>query len=85
MIGQGVAAGEPDRMRTHLAAQPEVDTVYSLITQQMGADVMVAVKAKMRSAESAAGLVAGINRVEHGFRVAFPDVRWLFFEPDLAD
>ena len=46
---------------------------------------MVAVKAKMRPAASARALVESINRVEQGFRAAFPQVQWLFFEPDLAD
>jgi hypothetical protein len=46
---------------------------------------MVAVKAKMRPAASARALVESINRVEQGFRAAFSQVQWLFFEPDLAD
>jgi len=52
---------------------------------QLGPVVMVAVKAKMRPAASAQALVESINRVEQGFRAAFPQVQWLFFEPDLAD
>ncbi len=56
-----------------------------LLTQQLGPAVMVAVKAKMRPVESAPALVAAINRVEQRFRAAFPQVQWLFFEPDLAD
>ena len=46
---------------------------------------MVAVKAKMRPAASALALVEAINRVERSFRAAFPQVQWLFFEPDVAD
>ena len=34
---------------------------------------------------SARALVESINRVEQSFRAAFPQVRWLFFEPDIAD
>jgi len=85
LIGQGVEERVLDRMRAHLAGQPEVDTVYKVITQQMGGDVMVAVKAKMSPARSAVALVEAINRVERGFRASFPEVRWLFFEPDVAD
>ena len=40
---------------------------------------------KMRPAASAQALVESINRVEHGFRAAFPQLQWLFFEPDLVD
>ena len=85
LIGQGVEERVLDRMRAHLAGQAEVETVYNVLTQQMGGDVMVAVKAKMSPAGSARALVEAINRVEHGFRAAFPEVRWLFFEPDVAD
>jgi len=45
---------------------------------------MVAVKAKMRGT-SAADLVAAINRAEAALRAEFPEVQWLFFEPDIAD
>jgi len=85
LIGQSVERRVLERMREHIAAQGEVETVYNLLTQQLGSDVMVAVKAKMRPAESARALVESINRVEQSFRAAFPQVRWLFFEPDLAD
>jgi cation diffusion facilitator family transporter len=85
LIGQGVEARVLARMRSHLAEQAEVEHVYDLRTQQMGGDVMVAVKAKMSRADSALALVEAINRVEQRFRASFPEVRWLFFEPDIAD
>ena len=85
LIGQSVEGRVLERMREHLAAHDEVETVYNLLTQQMGRDVMVAVKAKMRPVASAHALVEAINRVERSFRAAFPQVQWLFFEPDVAD
>jgi cation diffusion facilitator family transporter len=85
LIGQSVERHVLERMREHLAQQAEIETVYNVLTQQLGRDVMVAVKAKMRPAASALALVEAINRVEQTFRVAFPQVRWLFFEPDIAD
>ena len=85
LIGQGVEGRILERMRAHLAGHDEVETVYNLLTQQLGRDVMVAVKAKMRPAASAHALVEAINRVEQSFRAAFPQVQWLFFEPDVAD
>jgi cation diffusion facilitator family transporter len=85
LIGQSVEDRVLERMRAHLSDDPEVETLYKLLTQQMGRDVMVAVKAKMRPMPSALALVEAINRVERGFRAAFPQVQWLFFEPDIAD
>jgi hypothetical protein len=46
--------------------------------------VMVAVKARMK-ADSAAQLVDAINRCEAAMRGEFPEIQWLFFEPDIAD
>ena len=85
LIGQSVEPRVLDRMREHLAAHDEVETVYNVVTQQLGRDVMVAVKAKMRPAATGHALVDAINRVEKSFRTAFPQVQWLFFEPDLSD
>jgi len=85
LIGQSVESRVLERMREHLASHDEVETVYNLLTQQLGRDVMVAVKAKMRPAATGHALVEAINRVERSFRAAFPQVQWLFFEPDLGD
>ena len=85
LIGQSVEGRVLERMREHLTKHDEVETVYNLLTQQMGRDVMVAVKAKMRPAATALALIEAINRVEESFRAAFPQVQWLFFEPDIRD
>jgi cation diffusion facilitator family transporter len=85
LIGQSVEQRVLAQMREHLVSQHEVEAVYNLLTQQMGQGVMVAVKARMRPAASAGALIEAINRVERSFRAAFPQVQWLFFEPDIAD
>ena len=36
----------------------------------------------MTESHSAPALVATINRCERALRTAFPQLRWLFFEPD---
>jgi cation diffusion facilitator family transporter len=85
LIGQSVEASVLAKMRGHLERQSEVEHVYNLLTQQLGSDVMVAVKAKMRPAVTGLALVEAINRVEQSFRAAFPQVQWMFFEPDVRD
>jgi hypothetical protein len=72
-------------MRAHLQAREEVAEVYNLITQQLGDDVMIAVKARMQPQGDETRLIHAINRVEASLREAFPQLRWVFFEPDLAD
>lgn len=85
LIGQSVDPLVRNKMQAWLRARPEVENLFNLLTMQMGGDVLVAVKAKMTATGSELALVEAINTVEAGFRQQFPDVRWLFFEPDIQD
>ena len=85
LIGQSAEPEILARMRTHLTDAPEIMQVYNLLTQQLGSEILVAVKARMQPQGSELGLVEAINRVEVGFRATFPQVRWIFFEPDISD
>lgn len=85
LIGQGVEPEQREALIAFLNARPEVDAVLNLLTVQMGPDVMVAVKARMAPAADQHGFIEAINRAEKAMKEAFPDVRWSFFEPDIAD
>ncbi|WP_250623757.1 cation diffusion facilitator family transporter [Pinirhizobacter soli] len=85
LIGQGVEPQRRDEMLAFLNARPEIAQVYNLLTLQMGNDVMVAVKARMNPTPTNRELVEAINLVEIDFKRAFRDIRWSFFEPDIAD
>jgi cation diffusion facilitator family transporter len=85
LVGQGVEPQVLAALHEHLRARPEVAHVYNVLTQQMGEDVMVAVKARLHSQGSETALIDAINRVEASMREAFPQLRWIFFEPDHAD
>jgi cation diffusion facilitator family transporter len=84
LIGQSADPEVVARMQNFLAAQPQVETVFRLVTLQLGTSLMVSVKAKMR-ARTARELVDTINRVEVATRAEFPEIQWLFFEPDVTD
>jgi cation diffusion facilitator family transporter len=85
LVGQGVEPEQREAMIDFLNAQPDVDAVLNLLTVQMGPDVMVAVKARMAPAADQRSFIEAINRTEKAMKQAFPDVRWSFFEPDIAD
>jgi len=85
LIGQSVEPEQRIQMLEFLQKQDEIDQVFNLLTLQLGKDVMVAVKAKMVKTNSAEALVEAVNRCEVGFKRAFPQVLWSFFEPDLED
>lgn len=84
LIGQSADPEVVARMQKFLAAQPQVENVYRLVTLQLGTSLMVAVKVQLK-AQSAAQLVAAINRSEAAMRAEFPEIQWLFFEPDVTD
>ncbi len=85
LIGQSMDPEQRTEMLDFFNQREEIHQVYSLLTLQLGKDVMVAVKAKMSSADSAESLVRAINRCEAELKRTFPYVLWSFFEPDLED
>jgi cation diffusion facilitator family transporter len=85
LIGQSVDPELRGRIAAFIEARPEVVRVFSLITLQLGPDVMLAVKAEMRRDAAALGMVNAINAVERALKAQFPEIRWSFFEPDFED
>jgi len=85
LIGQGVEPRRRAELLTFLKSRHEVAEVLNLITVQMGPDVMVAVKAQMMPAASERALIEAINTVEAAMKAEFSEIRWSFFEPDIAD
>ena len=74
---------QSDFVSMHAPARPEVHHVISLLTLQWGEKLIVAVQAEMNDPGSAAALIAAINAVEASIQQAFPQARWVFFEPDV--
>ncbi|MFC3650036.1 cation diffusion facilitator family transporter [Dyella humi] len=85
LIGQGVEPRRRTELLVFLRGRPEVAEVLNLITLQMGPDVMVAVKARMAPTPDNLSLIEAINTVEREMKAHFAEVRWSFFEPDVAD
>ena len=85
LIGQGVEPALKEEMVAFLERRGEVEGVYNLLTYQLGRDVMVAVKAKMAAVETPGELIRAVNRCEEAMKGRYPQITWLFFEPDSAD
>ena len=83
LVGQGVEPRVRREMIEFLEAQPKIERVLEMLTLHMGADVMVAVKAKMREYPTQLEMVEGINAIEVLFKARFPQTAWVFFEPDV--
>lgn len=83
LVGQGIEESLKTEMIAALEKQPDVKKVLNLVSLQMGNDVMIAVKVEMKPLGTDVALLAAINRAEVAFRAAYPQVAFLFFEPDV--
>ena len=84
LIGQSAEPQTVESLRRFAEGCQGVEKVYRVVTLQLGTSLMVALKVKM-NAVSAAELVTRINEAEAALRIEFPEIQWLFFEPDVAD
>ena len=82
LIGQSAEPAERTAMEEWLKTRPEIAELYNMISFQMGTYLFVAVKARMAERDSAKVLIDQVNAVQDALKVEFPDVRWVFFEPD---
>lgn len=85
LIGQSVDTAVRTDIKEFLEAQPEIDEVLNLITLQLGARIMVAVKVKMTKTATAEELIQNINRCELELKKHNAAIQWSFFEPDVTD
>ncbi len=83
LIGQSIDPEVQGEITTFLETQPEVNKVLNLITLQLGAQIMVAVKVKMAKVDTVDQLILNMNRCEAALKKQNPAIQWVFFEPDV--
>ena len=84
LIGESAAQSVRRAIHEFLTTRTQIDRALSLLTLLQGDDVVVAVKVQMQPMATSRELVDAINACEAQRCVAFSQVRWVFFEPDLA-
>ncbi|WP_213776328.1 cation diffusion facilitator family transporter [Caballeronia sp. dw_276] len=84
IVGESASPEVRRAIDAHLRARPEIVRVLNLITLQWGKQIVVAVQAEMVEYESGRAMVDAINLIEEDLQRAFPEARWVFFEPDIA-
>lgn len=82
LVGKGVDPKTREQIQQFLKNDEAIGEVYNFLTLQLGDDIMLAVKAKLNSNGQAADLISQINACEARIKGEFPQVMWLFFEPD---
>ncbi len=68
-----------------ISANPAIVKALSIITLQLGAEVMLAAKIQMQSNLSITEAIQSINQLEKTIKSKVPEVRWCFIEPDNVD
>jgi len=83
IIGESASPEVRRAIDAHLRARTEIRSIINLITLQWGRHVVVAVQAEMIDYDSGRAMVDAINIIEAELQEKFPQVRWVFFEPDV--
>ncbi|HPW27341.1 MAG TPA: cation diffusion facilitator family transporter, partial [Tenuifilaceae bacterium] len=68
LIGQSVDDETSNKIRKLIESRPEVEKIFNLITIQLGPQVMVAVKAKMKATDNINQLISNVNACEEALR-----------------
>jgi cation diffusion facilitator family transporter len=85
IVGRSAEEDLQEALKAEIAADPDIDELYRAITLQMGPQVMLAIKVRMRAGLSLDTAIARINALEVRIKQKFPEVAWCFVEPDVAD
>jgi cation diffusion facilitator family transporter len=85
LIGQSADSKTCAEIKELLESRPEIEKVFKIITLQLGPQIMVAVKAKIKNTETDEQLVKNINTCEKALKEQIPAIAWVFFEPDISD
>ena len=83
IVGESASPEVRRAIEAHLRARSEIRSIINMITLQWGRHVVVAVQAEMIDYASGRAMVDAINLIEADLQAAFPQVRWVFFEPDI--
>ena len=85
LIGRSADPAVVARIEAEIAADPAVRQVYRVITIQIGSEIMLAAKIRMREGLSIDAACEEINRLERRLKECVPELRWSFVEPDVED
>lgn len=82
IVGRSAEPDLREAIEAEVLADPAIDELLNAITIQLGPQVMLAAKVKMKPGISIEEAVSHINSFEARIRSKFPEIRWSFIEPD---
>ncbi|MCC7410044.1 MAG: cation diffusion facilitator family transporter [Gammaproteobacteria bacterium] len=85
LIGRSADPDVVEAVREHIAGDDGIVEVFNIITLQMGPQVVLAAKIRLRAGSSIDEGCERINSLERALRSRFPEIGWCFVEPDVSD
>jgi len=85
IVGSSAEADFRQALRDDIAADPDIDELLNAIAMQLGPEVMIALKVRLKPGIPLETAVKQINALERRIKAKFPEVAWCFVEPDVAD
>ncbi len=85
LIGKSAEPQLRRRIDDLIAAEPAIEALLNTITLQMGPQIVLAAKVRMRSGITIDEAVGHLNVLERRIKEAHPEVGWCFIEPDVSD
>lgn len=82
LIGESADPDVQKEILAFITEQQFVETVFNVITLQLGINVMVSAKIKPFATLSLSELIDSINQCEKDLKIKFPQIKWVFLEPD---
>jgi len=85
LIGQSADPEIEEAIEAAIAGEGPIEGLYNVITLQLGPQLMLAAKVRMRGDASTDETCRSINELERSLKERFPQIRWSFIEPDIVD
>ena len=85
LIGKSAEPALREQIDALISRDPAIERLLNTITLQFGPRVVLAAKVKMRSGLTIDEAVDHLNALERDIKQAFPEVGWIFVEPDNTD
>jgi cation diffusion facilitator family transporter len=85
IVGRSAEDDLQEAIRAEIAGDANIVALLNAITMQMGPDVMLALKLRMKPGTPVETAAKHLNALERRIKSKFPEVKWLFVEPDVAD
>jgi cation diffusion facilitator family transporter len=85
IVGRSAEDDLQEALRAEISGDPHIEQLLNAITVQLGPQVMLAVKVRLKSGVSIETAVDHLNALEKRIKAKFPEIAWSFIEPDVAD